>query len=272
MRTASSSVNSWRSRTQCASRCVWIEQSEIWLTCAPESENAMTVRGCFITRLTPSASNGAFGLHEELLEVGLEREVDHQLDRVDAACARPARRRWGSAARPRRAPACGRSRACGPRRRWRGRRGRCAPAYTKPGAHVGIAQRVALLVERERADLLPLGQRVERQLRSGTTTSCRCRGSASGRTCAHRPPRWRRSARASACSTGRADRERHAASRRRGRCSRASRSARSLVVGLDPRRAGRCRRPSSPITPTRSRTSSHDASREATGRSSDVSW
>ena len=54
MRTASSSVKSWRSRTQCASRCVWIEQSDIWLTCAPASENAMTVRGCFSSVFTAS--------------------------------------------------------------------------------------------------------------------------------------------------------------------------------------------------------------------------
>ena len=45
MRTASSSVSAWRSRTQWASRWVWIEESMIWLTCAPESEKVMTVRG-----------------------------------------------------------------------------------------------------------------------------------------------------------------------------------------------------------------------------------
>ena len=46
IRTASSSVNACFSRTQWASRCVCSEESMSCETCAPESENVVTVRGC----------------------------------------------------------------------------------------------------------------------------------------------------------------------------------------------------------------------------------
>ena len=58
MRTASSRVNSWRSRTQWPSRWVWIEESAIWLRWAPESENVMTVRGWRMARSRTSSSCG----------------------------------------------------------------------------------------------------------------------------------------------------------------------------------------------------------------------
>ena len=58
MRTASSRVNSWRSRTQCPSRWVWIDESAIWLRWAPESEKVMTARGWRRARRRTSSSWG----------------------------------------------------------------------------------------------------------------------------------------------------------------------------------------------------------------------
>ena len=46
MRTACSRVKACLSRTQWLRRCVWSEESMSWETCAPESENVVTVRGC----------------------------------------------------------------------------------------------------------------------------------------------------------------------------------------------------------------------------------
>ena len=51
----------------------------------------MTVRGCSMARLVSAWSNGHDGLHEELVEVGLLRQADHELDRVDS----PGRGRFG---------------------------------------------------------------------------------------------------------------------------------------------------------------------------------
>ena len=58
IRTASSRVNSWRSRTQWPSRWVWMEESAIWLRWAPESEKVITVRGWRMARSRTSSSWG----------------------------------------------------------------------------------------------------------------------------------------------------------------------------------------------------------------------
>ncbi len=85
MRTASSSVNSCRSRTQYPSRWVWIDASAIWLRCAPESENVITVRGMAHDRQQHvGVLRVQARLDEQLPEVGLEREIDHRLHRRDA--------------------------------------------------------------------------------------------------------------------------------------------------------------------------------------------
>ena len=50
--TACSRVKACLSRTQCASKCVCRDESIICATCAPESENVTTLRGCFIISRT----------------------------------------------------------------------------------------------------------------------------------------------------------------------------------------------------------------------------
>ena len=58
MRTASSRVNSPRSRTQWPSRWVWIDESAIWLRWAPESLKVMTARGWRSARSRTASSWG----------------------------------------------------------------------------------------------------------------------------------------------------------------------------------------------------------------------
>ena len=82
MRTASSSASACFSRTQWPSRCVEKHASQSWLACAPASESPSTVSG--------SASSSADLVlvvvedrHAEArLEVGRERQVEHEIDRV----------------------------------------------------------------------------------------------------------------------------------------------------------------------------------------------
>ena len=57
-------------------------------TCAPESENVTTERGCRIISSTWSWFSLASGWTKKQLEVALQRQVDHGLDGVDAALAR----------------------------------------------------------------------------------------------------------------------------------------------------------------------------------------
>ena len=162
MRTASSSVKSPRSRTQWPSRCVWIEQSEIWLTWAPASEKVGTVRGCFIATLTAVGVERGERLHEELLEVGLEREVDDQLDRVDAARSR----RIGDGG-VRRQRAVEHPHALEVGLAGLGADGAAVRAVVRrpdePLAYRRISERLPLLLQRQRPNRCPFGQRVERQ-------------------------------------------------------------------------------------------------------------
>ena len=60
-----------------------MEASQIWLRWAPESEKVMTVRGW---RIDPIRTSGSWGetVDEDLLEVGVEGQVDHHVGRGDA--------------------------------------------------------------------------------------------------------------------------------------------------------------------------------------------
>ena len=70
IRTASSRVKTSRSRTQWASRWVWIEQSMIWLTWAPESEKVISRARVLHDRQQIAPGRGWRELlDEELLEV-----------------------------------------------------------------------------------------------------------------------------------------------------------------------------------------------------------
>jgi hypothetical protein len=57
----------------------------IRLTCAPESENVITVRGCRLR------DRRHIELHKELIEIALDGEVHHDLDRIRIALRRDLR-------------------------------------------------------------------------------------------------------------------------------------------------------------------------------------
>ena len=272
MRTASSSVNSWRSRTQCASRCVWIEQSDIWLTCAPESEkpiDRVRVRAAALD--CSSWSNGANGLHEELVEVGLERRSIISLDRVDAAASarhlgdRRVRRHRRSSTRI--AVEVGRPGLAAERARRTGRR---RPTCTAAATTSGSRELAPLLVDGQaRGARCHSGRRSNGQLASGTTTCVpmprgwvtpeharRRRAAMSSRsaqrTVVRRP--WRRRRRARRCSTASVDEHQRRARPSpsggggscdaSGRCRRRARPATSTSArDLVPRREARRDRP-----------------------------
>ena len=208
MRTACSSVKRLLARAPSgSSRCVWSEESMSCETWAPESEKVTTVRGCLHQLERVVLVLVGDRLEEEEVEVLLEREVDHRLDRMlRRARARP---RPPSGAGP---PRCRRRRSSrsrrprlGAERRWRP--SRSPRGLDQPAAQLGIAQPLLLLGERQRAQLLPHRQAVERQLGLEREQRGERRGCAPGRTCA-RPRRRSRRAGRGTCARRRARRAR----------------------------------------------------------------
>ena len=273
MRTASSSVKSPRSRTQCAEQ-VGVDRAVRHLAdvSAGVARTSARFAGASSPALTASSSNGADGLDEELVEVGVERQVDHQLDRVDTRAASASVGDGGvRRERARRGPASARSRAAAPRRRWPGRTSPWWAAATSCSRMSGSAQQRAAARRAAAARLgSPLRQRVEGQLGperrhvpmprgwvrpnmrppAAAAASMQLEGTAAGR--------WRPMAIGTPVSTARST-------------SRSSRSARSsggrrVLDELEDAGAQLAQDPDQPAT------SSQAASREATGRSSEVSW
>ena len=123
----------------------------------------MTVRGWRIISSASSWSSLATGCRKNSVEVLLERQVDHGLGRCCAALARDLGHRAVRAVHGvehEEPVVVGRPRlGADAARPSRSRRG-----LDQPAAQLGVAQLPLLLVERQRADLLPLRQAVERQL------------------------------------------------------------------------------------------------------------
>ena len=96
LRIASSRVNASRSRTQCPRKCVGIELSMSWVTCAPESENVGMQRGCCMISSTTSWSPLRIGWRKNWSRsVSSARSIMHSTGSTPRSAATSATVRYG---------------------------------------------------------------------------------------------------------------------------------------------------------------------------------
>ena len=240
----------------------------------------MTARGWRNARSSTVSSCGyRLGWMNSWSQSDLEGQVDHGLDRVHAPLGGRCRPPTGWGAGPGGRPGCPRSRAAGPGRRRRSTRRSRRAWPRRPGARASSGSRRALqlLVLRERPEVVPGRQQVEGQ--PGLERQQHRDAPAVGLGDTAGPPAAGGVVEEVEQVVGVAGRHQAEGDRAPGSrrpapaCGRATGPApRGRAADMPPSAPSKMPAPRSPMTATSWTTSSHAASREATGRSSEVSW